>query len=60
MACECVSCPECRGLGQVEVHDPVGYPEYDLESCGNCEGTGRCEICSDCLGREEHDDDRNL
>lgn len=47
MMCHCVSCGECGGRGTVEVRTD-GYPEYDLETCPECRGTGLSEICDDC------------
>jgi hypothetical protein len=29
------------------------YPEWDLESCSNCRGTGISEVCADCQVRDE-------
>lgn len=54
--CTCVSCGDCNGSGQVEVFEP-GYPEWDLESCSNCRGTGIVELCDECQEREEQAQD---
>ena len=49
--CRCVSCPSCRGTGQQE-YDTGSYPEWDLETCDECEGTGTIEQCAACADRE--------
>lgn len=55
--CKCVSCGACGGSGQVE-YDTGSYPEWDLESCYECDGSGTTECCQRCedlaeLDREE-------
>jgi len=52
MACKCVTCAECNGSGQV-MESQIGYPEEDLETCSNCDGYGRSEICEECLDEED-------
>jgi len=47
MACKCVTCPDCNGLGQVE-YRTGSYPETDLETCSTCRGSGVSEKCWEC------------
>jgi DnaJ-class molecular chaperone len=56
--CTCTRCGECRGSGQVE-YAIDSYPEWDLDSCNGCSGTGITEVCDRCHELEEfaHDDD---
>ena len=37
--CECVRCGQCNGQGAIRVKTD-GYPEWDIETCGECGGTG--------------------
>ena len=50
--CECVICWTCRGTGNVEVKTD-GYPEYDLEACSDCRGSGLSEVCDYCHDTDE-------
>jgi DnaJ-class molecular chaperone len=50
--CRCVHCGDCGGSGQITVPTP-GYPEWDLESCSNCRGSGIAEMCEACELAEE-------
>lgn len=50
--CRCVWCAECGGSGRITV-PTTGYPEWDLESCSNCRGTGIAEMCCHCEMAEE-------
>lgn len=50
--CKCVYCLECRGTGKVEYRTGL-YPEWDLESCSSCYGTGISEMCTRCEMVEE-------
>ena len=54
----CVSCGVCHGSGEVEVATD-GYPEWELETCDECDGYGTVETCAWCalLAELEHDDD---
>ncbi len=54
--CRCVSCSECKGTGQVTVPTD-GYPEWDLETCPACHGSGLSEVCSSCQEQGYYDDD---
>jgi hypothetical protein len=49
----CVDCPACGGTGQTEF-DTGSYPEWDLETCMTCDGTGRLGDCDAC--DEENDE----
>ncbi len=51
--CKCVRCGDCGGSGQVEVRTG-SYPEWELESCSTCHGTGISEVCGVCE-EEAHD-----
>ncbi len=53
--CQCVRCGTCGGLGQVEF-DTHSYPEWDLETCMDCEGSGLSEICERCRDLEDAED----
>ena len=55
--CTCVSCGDCRGTGTWEVPS-LGYPEYELESCDTCGGSGILDVCERCqmLDELEHDE----
>ena len=55
MACECISCPECRGSGNVwhsYSGEYLGSGRCDdldkMESCYECDGTGIIELCAEC------------
>ena len=50
--CKCVTCPDCHGLGRLEVLTG-SYPEYEYEGCITCDGDGRIEICEACQRRED-------
>jgi hypothetical protein len=52
MSCTCVSCGACRGLGQVMM-PTNSYPEEDLETCTECDGSGVSDLCSECAEKEE-------
>lgn len=45
--CHCVYCGDCNGTGNVRVPSD-GFPEWDLESCLNCQGSGIVEMRLDC------------
>lgn len=49
--CRCVSCAGCLGTGVVEVATGT-YPEWDLDTCPDCGGSGYSETCED----HEHED----
>jgi hypothetical protein len=55
--CTCVSCGDCGGSGQVEVRTG-SYPEWDLESCSNCRGSGVSEMCESCQYDRDLDEDQ--
>ena len=44
--CTCLICPDCA-MGQVSV-PTNGYPEWDLETCPTCHGSGYIEECVHC------------
>lgn len=50
--CRCLRCSDCGGSGRVEVKTG-SYPEWDLESCPECEGTGISEMCRLCSDAED-------
>jgi DnaJ-class molecular chaperone len=51
-SCHCVCCAACGGSGQVE-YQTHSYPEWDLETCEDCGGTGITETCESCqIARE--------
>ena len=52
--CGCVVCGECWGSGRVMVRTG-GYPEEDLEQCGECDGHGIVEECWRCEFDREMD-----
>ncbi len=43
-SCRCVYCAACGGSGEVEYR----YPEWDLETCDDCGGSGITETCESC------------
>ena len=47
MACKCVKCPDCNGLGQVE-YRTGSYLGTDFEICFTCRGSGVSEKCWEC------------
>lgn len=52
--CRCVRCGDCGGSGQTRVKAlEYEYPEWDLETCSTCGGTGIVEKCVPCQLREE-------
>lgn len=55
--CRCVWCGGCSGSGRVEV-PTNGYPEWELESCTECGGTGVSEQCAHCDLLEELEEAR--
>ena len=56
--CECVTCPDCRGLGNIRVDFITGLPSAgcddldELEPCDQCQG-GVVETCERCMEMEE-------
>lgn len=56
--CKCIWCADCAGSGQVRV-PTNSYPEWDLESCMACYGTGIAEQCRYCADLEEEHDGIN-
>ncbi len=52
--CRCVTCPDCRGSGQIEFRTN-SYPEWDLDTCDGCGGSGIVERCERCQLLEEMD-----
>ena len=54
--CTCVSCSFCNGLGTYRV-DTNSWPEYDLETCDECHGSGIVETCNRCQELIEMDYD---
>ncbi len=54
--CTCVRCGDCGGSGNFRVDD-LGMPEWDLEPCQQCGGTGIVEVCDSCQEREEQAQD---
>jgi hypothetical protein len=57
--CKCVRCGDCGGSGNVSVESD-GYPEFDLESCQTCKGSGIVETCANCADLEEIHDAREF
>ena len=61
LPCECVSCPNCRGLGTIRVDFRTGLPSEgmddldELEYCENCRGgvIETCQRCSEAQQLEE-------
>ena len=60
MSCQCVSCPECNGTGQVfysfsgKYRGPFICDDLDsMESCHECGGQGVSEICPECQEKYE-------
>ena len=50
--CTCVSCNSCGGLGQV-MERTGSYPEEDLETCVECDGSGLSDgLCPHCQEME--------
>ena len=56
MACKCVKCPNCNGLGQVE-YRTGSYLGTDFEICFTCRGSGVSEKCWECEDFSEDEDD---
>ncbi len=52
--CRCISCHECHGQGTIRV---PGYPEWELETCDECRGSGIEEYCSECEFAKEFEDE---
>lgn len=52
--CTCVPCGTCGGSGQVE-YRTNSYPEWDLDSCSECSGSGISEECAECQWAEDCD-----
>lgn len=56
--CECIACPDCRGLGNIRVDFRTGLPSHghddldELEPCESCHG-GIVEACGRCTEIEE-------
>lgn len=67
MACECVSCAECGGSGNVWYAFPgpnmggryLGNHRCDdlddMDTCPNCDGRGIVEVCYEC--QDQYDED---
>lgn len=61
--CECVRCAECRGSGTVWFS--FGGKTYlgsgrcddldEMETCGECSGSGIVEVCDHCYDRYEQE-----
>ena len=54
--CRCVRCSFCNGSGTMRVETNT-WPEYDLESCDICCGSGIVETCGRCELLEDMDAD---
>lgn len=56
--CTCERCCMCNGSGRMRV-PTGGYPEWDLESCDECRGTGITDDCARCMDLHEftHEED---
>lgn len=56
--CTCERCCMCNGSGRLRV-PTGGYPEWDLESCDDCRGTGITDDCARCMDLYEltHEED---
>lgn len=50
--CKCVQCHACRGSRNIRVRCD-GYPEWDLETCPECDGEGITEVCDYCRDAQE-------
>lgn len=46
------TCTVCRGVGEIEVCDSEGKPTGDMQTCLNCEGTGKVREIGDKHSRE--------
>jgi DnaJ-class molecular chaperone len=57
LPCECVSCDDCRGSGNVRVDDWSLPDGWDLEPCFTCHGAGIVEVCDRCRLLEETEAD---
>jgi len=55
--CTCVRCSFCGGSGTVRL-ETDSWPEWDLDTCDECQGSGIVEDCDRCLflSELEHDD----
>ena len=54
--CRCVSCAACKGTGNVEI-PTNGYPEWELETCEECRGSGISEKCQACQDDEDAEEE---
>ena len=53
-SCTCIQCGLCKGSGNIEL-PTKGYPEWDLETCPECRGSGMSEMCEEHAQREDDD-----
>jgi DnaJ-class molecular chaperone len=53
--CACVACWDCKGTGRIEYRTGL-YPEWDLETCPQCDGSGIEAVCAHCQDQHERDE----
>ena len=68
MACECVSCADCGGTGNVwfSFPGPDRGGEYlgnhrsddldEMDTCMRCGGSGTIEVCYECQSAQDEDE----
>ena len=54
--CTCVRCPDCLGNGNTR-RSYDSWPEFELENCDTCGGSGVTETCERCQWLEELEHD---
>lgn len=54
--CQCVLCDLCHGTGTMRV-ETDGWPEFELETCEECRGSGISQTCDSCQDDAEMDRD---
>ena len=66
MACECISCSECRGTGFVWIAFGGRYLGHhrcddldEMETCEQCGGSGLASLCEKCAEAEERAEEEN-
>ncbi len=60
MACTCIACPDCNGVGSIWVDYRGRYlgrnrcdDSDELETCQACRGTGYSEQCEECFPEDD-------
>lgn len=63
MGCECITCPECNGTGNVWWSFSGKYMGRnrcddldEIEPCDCCDGEGITEVCCEC--QQKYEDER--